>query len=102
MSFVLIENIESVPGGLHHLSLAGNDLSSIHSQLLANGIVRLGDFHFLGFNEIFKALSFSGHSVNLSRCRLSSEQISVLFQANLRLSCLNLSSNCLSQVSTVD
>ena len=44
MSFVLVENIESVPDGLHHLSLAGNDLSSIHSQLLANGIVRLGDF----------------------------------------------------------
>ena len=30
-------------GGLHHLSLAGNDLSSLHPQILANGIVRLSN-----------------------------------------------------------
>ena len=86
-------------GGLHHLSLAGNDLSTIHPQLLANGIVCLSNVSTFSPYVAFKTIS--GHSVNLSRCRLSSEQITVLCQSNLRLSCINLSSNCLSQVKTL-
>jgi hypothetical protein len=66
--------------GKKHLSLAGNDLSTIPDQLLADGFTHLE------------------HSLNLSRCRLSSDQVSRLLESNLTISCLNLASICLAQV----
>jgi len=51
--------------GLQHLSLAGNDLSTIPDQLLADGFTHLE------------------HSLNLSRCRLSSDQVKIFLNSNV-------------------